>query len=142
MKIKEINTGIWGVLYREREQERFALRQLSGQIKDLGSMERHDFQNRNAEEALRHKSLVGIAPSVIKIAPYVQLAAEARFLMNSRKTIEDVKRLKGYVGIERAKELVELPSYYDLKTDERRQRLFAISESIDQELDFADTKLL
>lgn len=129
------------VIYGERERERFALTQLSSEIKDLGVMGRNDFQNRIAEEAVRRKALVGIAPNIIKIAPYVQVAAEARFLMNSRKTVEDVDKLKGYVGVERAEEIAELPSYYDLRVDERRQRLLTVAESIDQELEFADSNL-
>lgn len=129
------------ILYRERERERFALSQVSSSIKDLGSMSRRDFQSELSENAVRSGARDLISPEFIKIAPYVQVAAEARFLMTSRRTQEDIQRLGGYVGYDRAQELAELPSYYDLQPHERRQRLSEIAESIDQELEFADTQL-
>lgn len=130
-----------GVLYRERESERFALSQLSGQIKDLSTMGRRDHQRNLSESSVRKSAVGAISPVVMKVAPYVQVAAEARFLMNSRKTEEEVARLAGYVGYERALELFDLPSYYDLRSHERPQRLLEVAESIDQELEYADTKL-
>jgi len=131
-----------GVIYREREKERFALSQVSNEIKDLVSMEERDYQRIHSENSVRERAVEGISPKVIKMAPYVQIAAEARFLMNSRKTKDDLDRLAGYVGFERAQELFSLPSYYDIKNPKDRvSRLIAISESIDRELDFADANL-
>ena len=129
-------------LYRERERERFELSELSSAIKNISNMGKRNFESHHLLTAVRNNAFRRIDPKNIHIAPYVQVAAEARYLMHARNSDEDVEKLTIYVGHDRAKEFSRLSSFYNLTYDERRQRLLEIAESIDTSLTYADTQLL
>src|SRR3990167_2920377 len=129
-------------LYRERERERFELSELSIAIKNISDMGKRNVELHHLLTAARNNAFRRIDPKNIHVAPYVQVAAEARYLMYARNTDQDVEKLTIYVGHARAKELSGLSSFYNLTYDEQRQRLLEIAESIDTSLAYADTQLL
>ena len=129
-------------LHRERERERFELSNLSSAIKNMSNMGERNSESRHLLTAARHNAFRRIDFRNIHVAPYVQVAAEARYLMYARNSDEDVAKLAIYVGHDRAKELSGLPSFYNLTYDGQKQRLLEIAESIDTSLAYADTQLL
>ena len=133
---------IGGYLYRERARERFELSELSSVIKNVSNMGKRNLESHHLLTSTRNNAFRRIDPKKMRVAPYVQVAAEARYLMYARNSDEDVGKLTIYVGHDRARELSALSSFYNLTYDERRQRLLEIAESIDASLAYADTQLL
>lgn len=133
---------IEGLLFRERERERFALSELSVEIKNISEMGKRNSESRHLLTAVRKNAFRRISPRNIHVAPYVQVAAEARYSMFARNSDKDTAKLAIYVGPDRAKELSGLSSFYDLTYEEQKLGLLEIAQSIDNSLEFADTRLL
>ncbi len=130
------------VLYQERERDRIPFVELSREIRTLSAMNPRDREAVNLKMRIRRNAHNDLAPSRIRVAPYVQLGAVSRFLLYGVNTPEDEKKLAGYIGPELAKETVEAGSYYDLDTHEAQlKRLVAIADYIDGSLEEADQKL-
>lgn len=132
---------IGGYLYRSRARERFELSELSSAIKNISDMGKRNVESHHLM-TIRNNASRRIDPGNIHLAPYVQIAAETRYLMYAKNTYRDVKKLTIYVGDDRAKELGGLSSFYDLTYDEQKQRLLEIAKSIDTSLAYADMQLL
>lgn len=130
------------VLYQERERDRTPFIELSNSIKLLSSMNPRDSEATHLKKRIRQSAYRQLAPSKIRIAPYVQFGAISRYLLYGKNTPEDERKLAVYIGPEFARETTEVTSYYDLKTDkEQLDRLIAISGYIDDSLEEADQKL-
>ncbi len=130
------------VLYQERERDRIPFVELSREIKMLSTMNPRDREAINLKKRIRENAYKNLAPSKIRVAPYVQLGAVSRFLMFGKNTPEDEKKLAGYIGPDLAKETAEAGSYYDLHThEEQLKRLIAIADYINGSLEEADQNL-
>lgn len=130
------------VLYQERERDRVPFAELSNSVRILSSMNPRDREAVNLKKRIRQHAYRNLAPTKIRVAPYVQLGAVSRYLLFAKNTPEDEKRLARYIGPELAKETAEAGSYYALRTDdEQLSRLIAIADYIDGSLEDADQKL-
>jgi len=129
------------LLLKEREADRMPVVRLS---EDIKKMEKMDERNREAENIARNarrKAHSDISPTSIRLAPYVQLGAEVRYLLFGHNTQEDINILSRYLGSDRANELAGLPTYYELSPSERRERLSSIAMRIDEFMEKADQEL-
>lgn len=80
---------------------------------------------------IRNEVKERLSPRKIRVAPYVQLAAEIRFLLNSHGNPEELITLVRYLGEEKAMELAGEKTFYDMDWQERFGRLKLISGKID-----------
>jgi len=129
------------VLYQEREKERFPFVAFVQMVKQLEDMDHNNREFKNLEKRIRRQAHSMLAPGRVRVAPYVQIAAEARYKMFGHNTPEEKANLVRYVGSEYAEELVKLPTFYDLTPEDRIQRLFEIADTFDKYLKYTDKQL-
>ncbi len=130
-----------GVLYGERERDRFPFQQFSQEIKRLENMGERNKEAATLANTARRKMYSQIKPQRIHTSPYVQMGAQVRYLLFGKNTDADINILAKYIGREKAEEAREIRTYYELNPLERRTRLLEISSVIDNALTLADSKL-
>ena len=118
------------VLVREREKEINPFKDLKDAIDKLQEMQESNKEKYRFVNTIRNEVKGRLSPKKIRVAPYVQLAAEIRFLLNSHGTPEEFRTLAGYLGEEKAVELISEETFYEMGWKERFERLKAISEKI------------
>lgn len=118
------------VLVREREKEIYAFQEIKYAIDELQAIQDSNREKYRFVNRIRNEVKERLSPKKIRVAPYVQLAAEIRFLLNNHGTAQEFKTLVGYVGEEKAMELVSEKTFYEIDWNERFERLKVISEKI------------
>ena len=118
------------VLVREREKEINPFQDLKHSIDELQEMQSSNREKYRFVNTIRSEVKERLSPKKIRVAPYVQLAAEIRFLLNAHGTPEEFQTLVRYLGEEKAIELVSEKTFYEMEWDQRFERLKAISEKI------------
>lgn len=119
------------VLVRERENEIYPFREIKNAIDEMQGMQDSNREKYRLVNRIRNEVKEHLSPKKIRVSPYVQLAAEVRFLLNAHNTPEEFIILLRYVGEEKAMELVSEKTFYEMDWNERFKRLKVISEKID-----------
>lgn len=118
------------VLVREREKEIYPFQEIKYAIDELQVMQDSNREKYRLVNRIRNEVKERLSPKKIRVAPYVQLAAEVRFSLNAHNTPEEFGTLLRYVGEEKAMELVSEKTFYEMDWNERFKRLKVISEKI------------
>lgn len=119
------------ILVREREKEITPFRDLKSAVDELQEMQGSNREKYRFVNTIRNEVKERLSPRKIRVAPYVQLAAEIRFLLNSHGNPEELRALMRYLGEEKAMELAGEKTFYDMNWEERFERLKLISGKID-----------
>lgn len=130
------------VLYQEREKDRFPFEVFIKEVNRLKALEDpRNREHKNLERRIRRQAYAMLRPSRIRVAPYVQIAAEARYKLFGHNLPEEKANLVRYVGGEYAEELMQAPTFYELEPEDRTKRLIEIADAFDRYLKYTDEQL-
>jgi len=120
------------VLVRERVKEVSPFIEFKEAIEELLEMQDSNKEKYNSANNIRRAVNVRLSPDKIRVAPYVQLAAEIRFLLNGHGTALELEHLVGYVGEERAMQIAGEKTFYEMDDDwkDRFERFKNLSEKV------------
>ncbi len=132
------------VLYSERARDRFPFEVFCEDVEELVAMGERNREAEFLEEKIKLDALTELAPSKIRTAPYVQMAAEIRYGLAGRNTEEDIRKLRKYLPEEKVEVIISQPTYYDLKfiPEGRKNRLMHMAIKAQDQLLVADENLL